>query len=63
MRLWPSTIENNQMIRSTPGLSVKTVPKWAKSTCAWRPGEVSKRTSNDDTSLGRISRSRSVRIV
>ena len=33
-REWPSTRENNQMIRVIPGSSVKAVTKRAKSTCA-----------------------------
>ena len=46
MRLWPSTIENSQTMRSVPGSSVNSVRKWAKSTWAWRPGGVSNRRSN-----------------
>ena len=55
--------ENSQMIRSTPGSSVNTVRKSAKSTCAWRPGGVSKRTSNAVGSLGRASRRKSFTAV
>ena len=46
-----------------PGSSVNTVRKCAKSTCAWRPGGVSKRTSKGGGSVGLISRSRSVRML
>ena len=41
----PSTMENSQTMRLTPGSSVNTTSKWAKSTCACSPGGVSKRTS------------------
>ena len=42
----PSTRENSQTMRVTPGSSVKLTSKWAKSTWACSPGGVSKRTSN-----------------
>jgi hypothetical protein len=45
-REWPNTSENNQMMRVTPGSSVNSVTKRAKSTCACWPAGVSKRTSN-----------------
>ena len=44
-REWPSTIENSQMVRVTPGSSVKMVTKRAKSTCACLPAGVSNRAS------------------
>src|SRR3954464_14730352 len=44
-RLWPRTIVNSQRTRSTPGSSANSARNWAKSTCPWRPGAVSKRRS------------------
>ncbi len=46
--------------RVTPGSSANTTWNWAKSTCAWSPGGVSKRTSNTAGGGGRSSRSASV---
>ena len=51
-RLWPSTIENSQTIRSTSGWSVNVVRKKAKSTWACLPGGVSNRRSNGTCGLG-----------
>ena len=44
-REWPSTRLNSQTTRLVPGSSVKSITKRAKSTWAWTPGGVSKRTS------------------
>ena len=63
MRLCPSTIENNQTMCSTSGSSVKTVRKWAKSTCAWWLGGVSKRTSKPQERAGRTPRRNSLTAV
>jgi len=63
MRLWPSTSENSQTTRSTPGSSVNTVRKCAKSTCACQPGGVSNRTSKPAGALGRTSRRKSFTMV
>ena len=60
---WPSTSENSQTIRITPGSSSNTTLKWAKSTCACSPGGVSKRTSNAGHGVGCSSRSKSVTAV
>ena len=59
----PSTMENNQTMRVTPGSSVKTTSKRARSTWACTPGGVSKRTSKAGGNPGRISRNLSVTAV
>ena len=56
MRLWPSTIENSQTIRSASGSSVKVVLKKAKSTWPCLPGGVSNRRSKDGTGVCRTVR-------
>jgi len=63
MRLWPSTRENSQTIRSASGSSVKVVRKWAKSTWACLPGAVSKRRSNGCGDAGRMVRRKSFSAV
>ncbi|GAA0598935.1 hypothetical protein GCM10009416_41400 [Craurococcus roseus] len=60
IRLCPSTSENSQTMRTTPGSSVNSVRNWAKSTCACCPGAVSKRRSKPDAAAGRMSRRKSV---
>lgn len=42
-------------MRLARGSSVKVTSKRAKSTCAYAPGAVSKRTSNGRTGSGRIA--------
>ena len=59
-RLCPSTSENSQTTRVTPGSSANSTRNCAKSTCAWRPGGVSNRRSKTLGRLGRASRRRSV---
>ena len=63
MRLWPSTMENSQTIRSASGSSVKVVLKKAKSTWACLPGGVSKRRSKDGDGVGRMARTTAFRMV
>jgi hypothetical protein len=46
-----------------PGSSANATWNWAKSTCAWSPGRVSKRTSKTEAAGGRSSRSVSVTAV
>jgi len=48
-------MENSQTMRLVPGSSVKVTSKRVKSTCAWAPGGVSKRSSNAGTGAGRSS--------
>ena len=47
----------------TAGSSVNATWNWAKSTCAWSPGGVSKRTSKAGSRGGRSSRRKSVTAV
>ncbi len=63
MRLWPSTMENSQTIRSVSGSSVKVVLKKAKSTWPSLPGGVSNRRSKDGTGAGRTVRTNAFSIV
>jgi hypothetical protein len=51
---------NNQTRCCTPGSSSNSMAKWAKSTCAWRPAGVSKRTSNGATGGGHTLRRKSL---
>ena len=58
-----STNENSQTMRVIAGSSVNCSWNWAKSTCAWSPGGVSKRTSKPGGRAGPRSRSTSVMAV
>jgi hypothetical protein len=52
----PSTMENSQIMRVTPGSSVNATSKRARSTWACPPGGVSKRTSKGVMGSGRMPR-------